>query len=176
VRAPADGTVRYDSGGLGGLAATLTTSDGTYYYMAHLSGFAPDLANGAAVKQGRVVGFVGDSGNAKGGAPHVHFEIHPGGGAATNPKPIVDGWVAAALAQVPALVASFQPPAADGASDSVAEGLPQILVTTGLTRRFSTPSVPAPAHERSPDDFNRAVLGPLTPPALAPLFDRTRID
>jgi murein DD-endopeptidase MepM/ murein hydrolase activator NlpD len=177
VRAPADGTVRYETGGLGGLAAYVTTSDGTYYYMAHLNSFAPDLTNGAPVKQGRVVGFAGDSGNAKGGAPHVHFEIHPGGGAATNPKPIVDGWVAAALANVPALVASFQPPPAAGATDGAeAGGVPQILVATGLTRRFSAPSVPSPAHGRSPDDFNRAVLVPLTPPALAALLDRTRVD
>jgi hypothetical protein len=176
VRAPADGTVRYETGGLGGLAAYVTTADGTFYYMAHLDSFATDLANGAAVKQGRVVGFAGDSGNAKGGAPHVHFEIHPFGGAAVNPKPIIDGWVAAALARVPDLIASFQPKAADGTTDGTDGGIPQILVATGMTRRFSAPSLAPPVPNRASDAYDRAVLGPLTPPALAPMFQRVRAD
>ena len=83
VRAPVDGIVRFEDAGLGGKGAFVTAPDGTYYYMAHLNGFNRDLASGAAVKQGQVVGYNGDSGNAQGGAPHVHFEVHPrrrGGG------------------------------------------------------------------------------------------------
>lgn len=162
VRAPADGTVRFETGGLGGLAAYVTTADGTYYYMAHLNSYA-DLPNGAAVKQGQIVGLAGDTGNAKGGPPHVHFEIHPGGGAAVNPKPIVDGWVAAALARVPDLIASLQPAAsAPDADDGV---LPQILLDTGLTRRFTTktPALPAPTFVNPP-------------PAPAPLADAPLAD
>ncbi len=172
VRAPADGTVRFANEGLGGLAAYVTTSDGTYYYMAHLDGFATDLTSGATVTQGRTVGFAGDTGNAAGGPPHVHFEIHPGGGAAVNPKPIIDGWVADALAHVPELIASFQPAAQPGTPDVTPDdggGVPQILVNTGLTRRFSAPS--RAGATAGLDDFNRAVLAPLTPPALAPLLD-----
>ena len=177
VRAPADGTVRFETGGLGGLAAYVTTADGTYYYMAHLNSFAPDLANGAPVKQGRIVGLAGDSGNAKGGPPHVHFEIHPGGGAAVNPKLILDGWVAAALARVPELLASFQAPSIDEAQDAGADGgIPQILVATGMTRRFSMPAFPAAPKDRGSDDFNRAVLAPLTPTGMAPLLDRPLAD
>ena len=124
VRAPFDGVVRYDNGGLGGLAAYVTMPDGTYFYNAHLSATVRGMSNGTAVKQGQVVGFVGSSGNADGGPPHDHFEIHPKGGPAVNPKPILDGWLADALAQVPALVAAYRGNA------------PAALVSTGLTRRF----------------------------------------
>ena len=163
VRAPAAGIVRFEDSGLGGKGAYVTAPDGTFYYMAHLARFAPGLANGMPVSLGQIVGYNGDSGNAKGGPPHVHFEIHPAGGPAVNPKPILDGWVAAALAQAPALVASFQLAADGGAA-------PQILVNTGLTRRFSPlPRVDLPI---ALPDFKRAVLGPLTPAALAPLLAR----
>jgi murein DD-endopeptidase MepM/ murein hydrolase activator NlpD len=177
VRSPVDGTVRFEDAGLGGKGAFVTAPDGTYYYMAHLNSFNADLGNGSAVKQGQVIGYNGDSGNAKGGAPHVHFEVHPGGGAAVNPKPFLDTWLQQATDQVPALLASFQPKPAEGTSAVAAdEGLPQILMTTGLTRRFSAPSLPAPHRGRPAEDFNRAVLGPLTPPALAALLDPAQSD
>lgn len=124
VRAPVDGTLRYADEATGGKSAYVTAADGTFYYMTHLNSFAPDLQSGARVTQGRVVGGVGDSGNAKGSSPHVHFEIHPQGGAAVNPKPILDGWLLEALAAVPALVAQ------------IVGDQPAVLQATGLTRRF----------------------------------------
>ena len=47
--------------------------------------YAPGLKNGARVAAGQPIAFNGDSGDANGISPHVHFEVHPGDGAATNP-------------------------------------------------------------------------------------------
>jgi hypothetical protein len=49
--------------------------------------YAPGLKNGARVAAGQLVGFVGDSGDANGIHPHVHFEVHPNDGAAVDPYP-----------------------------------------------------------------------------------------
>jgi hypothetical protein len=49
--------------------------------------FPTGLKTGARVAAGQPVGFVGDSGDANGVHPHLHFERHPHGGRATNPYP-----------------------------------------------------------------------------------------
>ena len=59
----------------------------TYYFYGHFSRFAPGLTVGSKVKAGQIIGYVGMTGNA--GVPHLHFEVHPGGGAAINPTPVV---------------------------------------------------------------------------------------
>lgn len=45
-------------------------------YYAHLKGYAPGLAEGQQVRQGQVVGYVGDSGNAGAGNTHLHFAVN----------------------------------------------------------------------------------------------------
>jgi hypothetical protein len=45
------------------------------------------LKSASRVKAGQIVGYVGDSGDANGGNAHLHFEVHPGDGAATDPYP-----------------------------------------------------------------------------------------
>ncbi|MCZ7531210.1 MAG: peptidoglycan DD-metalloendopeptidase family protein [Acidimicrobiia bacterium] len=84
--AVADGVVSDASGGLGGIAVDLVGEDGTRYYYAHLQKINPEaLKNGGKVEVGDVIGWTGDSGNAKGGSTHTHFQLHPNDGAPTNP-------------------------------------------------------------------------------------------
>ena len=86
-------TVQYVVGGpnssLSGNAWGLEGDDGNYYFFAHLSRFVDGLSVGTKVARGQLIGYVGDTGNPGPGNYHLHFEIHPGGGAAVNPYPTV---------------------------------------------------------------------------------------
>jgi murein DD-endopeptidase MepM/ murein hydrolase activator NlpD len=74
---------------LGGTKLWLVGASGTRYYYAHLSAFAEGMADGKLVAAGDVVGFVGNTGNAATTPAHLHFEVHPGGGPAVNPYPLL---------------------------------------------------------------------------------------
>lgn len=59
---------------IGGWRLTIIGT-GTSMYMAHFSRYAPGMLPGRRVKIGQIVGFVGDSGNARGTTPHLHFAV-----------------------------------------------------------------------------------------------------
>jgi peptidoglycan LD-endopeptidase LytH len=90
VYAFTDGTIsRESTNTYGGITLYLQGDNGVEYYYAHLSGYA--VAAGTRVKAGQLIAYNGQSGNARYTAPHVHFEVHPGGPGSSpvNPYPYV---------------------------------------------------------------------------------------
>lgn len=87
VYAVVSGTVRISQNALGGKAIWLTGGGHSFYY-AHLSGY--NISSGQSVSQGNTIGFVGNTGNAAGGPPHLHFGLRSGGGM-VNPYPTLVG-------------------------------------------------------------------------------------
>jgi murein DD-endopeptidase MepM/ murein hydrolase activator NlpD len=83
---------------IGGNRFWLRDRKGNEFYYAHLAAYSPLAANGADVKAGDVVGFLGNSGDAEGTPFHLHFEIHPsaliflGYDGVVDPTPYLDAW------------------------------------------------------------------------------------
>jgi murein DD-endopeptidase MepM/ murein hydrolase activator NlpD len=91
--AVADGTISsLVNDAVSGLGLQLTAADGMKYFYAHLSAFAPRAVAGRYVKEGQVLGYVGNTGDAAGGPTHLHLQVEPGG-IPMPPKPLVDRWV-----------------------------------------------------------------------------------
>jgi murein DD-endopeptidase MepM/ murein hydrolase activator NlpD len=87
VFAVTSGPLSTRKGGRGGIALWLHGDEGNAYYFAHLDGWADGIETGTRVESGDVIGFVGNTGNAAGGAHHNHFQIHPDRGSPINPYP-----------------------------------------------------------------------------------------
>lgn len=115
---------------IGGFSIWVAGDDAAGLYYAHLLSFAEGLQVGQRVESGTVIGYVGNSGNAAGTPPHLHFEIHPAtfgtkgkliaGGVTTlvdgtghtntpaaDPKPYLDEWLKQAEVRAQTLVAEL---------------------------------------------------------------------
>jgi murein DD-endopeptidase MepM/ murein hydrolase activator NlpD len=81
------GTITYAGyGDSAGNWLQLSGDDGNGYWYMHNQ---ENLVTGGRVTAGQQIATVGNTGNASGGPPHVHFEYHPGGGGPVNPYPLL---------------------------------------------------------------------------------------
>lgn len=93
VVAVADGRIyRVGTLPVSGNRLWLRDKKGYRYFYAHMAGFAAVAFNGADVKAGEVIGFIGSTGDAEQTPSHVHFEVHMPNGAVVNPTPYVQKW------------------------------------------------------------------------------------
>ncbi len=160
-----DGTVfRVGWNTIGGRRFWFADRYGNLFYFAHLAGFSPLATEGQTVKRGDVLGFVGNSGDAQGTPPHVHFEIHPGGLWAVPPFAYVTSWItglrqpvmSTAITAPPATVTVTTPaPAAKPKPKPQPKPTPQPLietlpVTTPTATTAPAITVPAPPTTTAP--------------------------
>ncbi|MFC4426436.1 M23 family metallopeptidase [Deinococcus navajonensis] len=73
---------------LGGRTVMVLGPGGQRHYYAHLERYVPGLERGDWIGAGDLVGYVGNSGNARGTPPHLHYGIYTAGGA-INPYPLL---------------------------------------------------------------------------------------
>ena len=73
----------------GGRQVYVYADNGTFYYYAHLSGYASGLSSGQRVAKGQTIGYVGSTGNAS--TSHLHLGMGPRSGVYVNPYPTVAG-------------------------------------------------------------------------------------
>lgn len=149
VLAAERGHIEFDEGGLGGKVARLHLPSGWYWYYAHLSGFNPRLSNGDPVEPGDVVGYCGNTGNAAGGATHVHFSLYDRNFRAHDPMASLVRWLHRAERRA-------------GVSFTHSTGKRvENLLTFTTARRFGEGLVPVPSYEKPS-------LGPLADSTLPP--------
>ena len=108
VVAVASGTVnRVGWKRLGGWRLWVRDRSANQFYYAHLSGYATTIFHSRHVEAGQVIGFVGNTGDAFPGTPHLHFEIHPHQllrlryDGAVNPTSYLDSWTRLETARLP---------------------------------------------------------------------------
>jgi murein DD-endopeptidase MepM/ murein hydrolase activator NlpD len=74
-----------DETGLGGIWIWLQDGAGNTYYYAHLDSILKGIEPNTKVTVGQQLATVGNTGDARFGATHLHFEIHPKDGGAISP-------------------------------------------------------------------------------------------
>ena len=131
VLAAEAGTVSFGDGGLGGKVARVHTSDGGYWYYAHLSAFnTKEFSPGDEVQVGDILGNCGNTGNALTTPPHVHFGHYNGDGVAVNPMRDLMRWLREAERRTGVLVAE------------VADERSREIASITLSRRFGDAFMP----------------------------------
>jgi murein DD-endopeptidase MepM/ murein hydrolase activator NlpD len=160
---------------VGGNRLWIVDPAGNQFYYAHLSAFSTAAVNGAHVRAGQVVGFMGNTGDAEGTPYHLHFEVHPvsllylGYDGAVDPTPYVDAWKH--QQDLPFPIAGGWAPAIPGGPaapepGAILLGMTDISTADGLDpgslRRALTPVEPS------------ALMQTLVPTAPAPSTDLGR--
>lgn len=79
---------RIGESNLGGNTVWIMGAGSRFYYYAHLDGYAENLKQGDFVTAESVIGYVGNTGNAKGTPPHLHFGVYTSSGA-IDPLPLL---------------------------------------------------------------------------------------
>lgn len=80
---------RVNIGSRGGKNVMVVGPGGLQYYYAHFERVARGIERGVPVTTDTVLGFVGNSGNATGTPPHLHFSIYPERWDGINPYPFI---------------------------------------------------------------------------------------
>jgi hypothetical protein len=163
IVAVADGVLdRVGWNTIGGYRFWLYDQYGNSFYHAHLSAFSPIALDGARVKRGDVIGFVGHTGDAQYTPPHLHFEVHPGNGEPSNPFPFLNAWrhgIAVAIGLLAGGPERVAPLALLNATDISANSGLQASVLDNVpdTRARSIEQENAPRMSNSPSGMRSAI-------------------
>jgi murein DD-endopeptidase MepM/ murein hydrolase activator NlpD len=113
VLAAVDGEIRKLTTSVGGglTIYQFDESEGRVYYYAHLQRYREGLRERALVHRGEIIGYVGTSGNASPGAPHLHFAV-------ADLPPSKEWWKGAPVDPYPLLVRRFEGDSSAPASDN----------------------------------------------------------
>ncbi len=139
--AVADGTLsKVGVNTLGGNRLWLTDDAGNAFYYAHLSAYAPAAVEGARVSAGQVIGFLGNTGQAITTPPHLHFEVHPGGGDSVNPYPYLIAWQRGSDIPRAFIQAATSPSPAPAVGAVLVDGVPELDIAPAPADGLATPA------------------------------------
>jgi hypothetical protein len=137
---------------VGGWRLWVRDAQGNRFYYAHLSGYTKYGRNGAYVKAGQQIAFIGNTGDAFTTPHHLHFEIHPAGllylhyAGAVDPTAYLDKW--RRIEHVTPLAPIPLPAGAATHGDGAVTDYRQLLAVRGIRRPPSGIAFPLPLEGR----------------------------